>query len=432
MSLIRRQAVNPDARIGSLVVNYGGPGDPGTDSLRVAYQSLPAEIRERFDIVSFDPRGTGRSRPIDCVDDATFDRAWSEDVTPDSQSELPAYYDGTVFSVDLVGACIDRHGEWLTHVGTRNVARDLDRLRAALGDPKLTYLGFSYGTTLGAVYAQEFPSNVRALVLDSAVNLSTSPEQNQRGNVRGFEDAIETFVTTCESDPDCPFYSNGHPREGLFRLRDEFEDGLVLDTLDGRTVGVTEFYVAMLAALYSEQGRNDLGQALRDAEEDRDGTYLRLFNDGYAGRAPNGTYNNLHEAIGVIRCADQPVERVSFSEFRAKFIDFIKRFPVFGRAFAGSPLGCDPRLPTPRKEEQLGHVRATDAPPVLIVGVTRDPATPYAGALDLQRRLRGSRVLTLDSTQHGGYLSGVACIDTAVDRYLVQRKMPPRGARCEL
>jgi pimeloyl-ACP methyl ester carboxylesterase len=431
VALIRRLATSSDARIGSLVVNYGGPGDPGTETLRSAYGALPSEIRERFDVVSFDPRGTGRSRAVDCVDDATFERAWAEDVTPDNRAELPAFYDGTAFSVDLIGACVDRHGEWLAHVGTRNVARDLDRLRAALGDTKLTYLGFSYGTLIGAVYAQEFPDRVRALVLDSAVNVSTTPEQRQRGNVRGFEDALEEFLAACADDSDCPFRSDGAPRDALLRLRNEFEAGLTIETIDGRTVGVTEFYVGLLAALYSRGAWGDLAEALRMARDDRDGSYLRLFNDLYAGRRDDGTYNNLQEAIGVVNCADQPFARVPFTEFRAKFTELTTRYPVFGRAFGGAPLGCDPRLPTPDPDEQLGDVRATDAPPVLIIGVTHDPATPYAGAVDLQQRILRSRILTLDATQHGGFTSGVLCIDAAVDAYLLERRLPARNARCD-
>lgn len=431
IAVIRRSATNPRARIGSLVINYGGPGDPGTETLRVAYQALPLEVRERFDLVSFDPRGTGSSRPIDCVDDATFERGSSEDVTPDSEQELAKYYDGSAFSVDLIGACIARNGTWLARVGTRNVARDLDRLRVALGDPQLTYLGYSYGTVIGAVYAQEFPDRIRALVLDSAVNLSTTPQQRQRGNAKGFEDALDAFLADCAADADCPFLSGGDPRAALLHLRDEFEDGLTLSSDDGRTVGVTELYVGMLAALYARESWPTLAEALREADDNGDGDLLRRLSDALLGRRDDGSYDNLQEAIGVINCADRPSKRVSLSAFRLTFTEFSRRYAVFGPAFAGSPLGCDPRLPQPTASEQLGDVRARNAPPVLIVGVTHDPATPYDGAVELHRRLRGSRILTLDSTQHTAYATGLTCIDSAVDRYLLERELPPRRTRCE-
>src|SRR5581483_1150954 len=189
IAVARRPARDPEHRTGSLVINYGGPGDPGTQSLELAGTAIPAAVRDRFDLVSFDPRGTGRSKPIDCIDDATADRLFAEDPTPDTPADLARFYAGTNSSVDLVKACVDRFGTWLAEVGTRNVARDMERLRIALGDDELTYLGYSYGTVLGAVYAQIYPHRVRAMVLDSAVDLSSTPEQEELGNAAGFEHA---------------------------------------------------------------------------------------------------------------------------------------------------------------------------------------------------------------------------------------------------
>jgi pimeloyl-ACP methyl ester carboxylesterase len=431
IAVIRRPATDPAARIGSLVINYGGPGDPGTETLRAAYQSIPSEIRQRFDLVSFDPRGTGKSRPIDCVDDATYERAASEDATPNSDADLAKFYDGSAFSVDLIGACIFRNGTWLARVGTRNVARDLDRLRAALGDSQLTFLGYSYGTVIGAVYAQTFPKHVRALVLDSAVNLSTSAQERQEGNARGFEEALDAFLADCAADTGCPFHAGGDPQATLLRLRDEFEGGLILPTHDGRTVGVTEFYVGMLGALYARETWITLAEALREADEDANGDGLRRLTDRLLGRRDDGTYDNLQEAIGIINCADDPSKRVSFTEFRRTYTELVQRYPVFGRPFGGSPVGCDPRLPVPSASEQLGDVRSDDAPPVLVVGITHDPVTPYAGAKVLHQRLRASRLLTLDGTQHTAYGRGIACVDSAVDQYLLERVLPLPRARCE-
>src|SRR5581483_3151622 len=248
LALIRMPAGDPSRRIGSLVINFGGPGDPGTETLRNGgLTTLPREIRDRFDIVSFDTRGTGSSRPIDCVDDTTFDKLWAEDPTPDSPADLRGFYDGSAFSVDLVRQCLKRQGAWLADVGTRNVARDLDRIRAALGEAKLTYLGYSYGTVLGAVYAQEFPKRIRAFVLDSAVDLSSSFSEQQQRNAAGFEHALDEFLADCAARPGCSFHSDGDPRRALDDLRNQFENGLVLPTRDGRRVGVSEFYVAILA-----------------------------------------------------------------------------------------------------------------------------------------------------------------------------------------
>ena len=430
IAVIRKRATDLAHRIGSLVINFGGPGDPGTETLRLAIKTLPAEVRRRFDIVSFDPRGTGSSRPVDCIDDKTFDRLSSIDSTPDSPAELQKYYDGSVSDVDVIAACIARQGAWLADVGTRNVARDLDRLRIALGERRLTYLGYSYGTVLGAVYAQEFPDNIRALVLDGAVNLSSSAQDQLVRNTAGFEHALGAFLANCAADRSCSYHSGGRPRAALLRLRDRFEGGLTLPAADGRRVGVSEFYVTLLAALYSEQSWPILADALHGASANGDGTLIRLVNDAFSGRRANGTYNNLQEAIGIINCDDRPAPRVSFDSFRSTFDQLSSKYPFFGRVLAAGPTGCDPRLPKPAAGETIGDLHAADAPPILIVGTTHDPATPYAGALDLQRRIASSRLLTVEATQHGGYAQGSVCVDTAVDHYLLQLVLPPRGSRC--
>jgi pimeloyl-ACP methyl ester carboxylesterase len=430
LAVARLRARRPKLRIGSLVVNYGGPGDPGTQTLRLAGTSIPAAVRDRFDIVSFDPRGTGASRPIDCVDDATADRLFAEDPTPDSAADLQRFYAGTNSSVDVVKACVDRLGAWLADVGTRDVARDLEALRVALGDAKLTYLGYSYGTVLGAVYAQMYPDRVRAMVLDSAVDLSSTPQQEQLANAQGFETALDTFLADCAARTACAFHSGGDPKAALGRLRDRFEAGLSLRTGDGRQAGAGAFYLALIAALYDkQQGWPALAAGLRSAEQG-DGSLLQLIADTYTGRDSSGVYDNVQEAIGPIRCVDRRDPKVSFEEYRATFEQYSSRFPFLGPVVASSPLGCDPRLPPAAPGAAVGDVRVTRAPPILVVGTTNDPATPYAGAVDLQRRIARSRLLTFDSTEHGSYAKGIPCIDRAVDRYLVTLKLPPKGTRC--
>jgi pimeloyl-ACP methyl ester carboxylesterase len=430
IAVARLPATDPGHRIGSLVVNYGGPGDPGTQTLRLAGKTIPAAVRARFDIVSFDPRGTGASKPIDCIDDPTADRLYAEDPTPDTPADLTRFYAGTNTSVDLVKACIDKFGTWLAEVGTRNVARDLERLRSALGDPKLTYLGYSYGTVLGAVYAQMYPKRVRAMVLDSAVDLSDTPQQEELGNAQGFEKALDSFLADCAARTSCRFHSDGDPETALTALRDRFESGLRLPTTDGRRAGVAAFYLALVAALYDkQQGWPALAAALQAAEQS-DGTILQLLADTYTGRDAKGHYDNIQEAIGSIRCADRDDAKESFDSYRNTFEQYSTQFPLLGRLVGGSPIGCDPRLPAVAPGEQVGDVRVTDAPPILIVGTTNDPATPYAGAVDLQQRIAHSRLLTFNSTEHGSYAKNIPCIDNKVNRYLLTLKLPPAGARC--
>ncbi len=429
LELARRPADDRDRRVGTLVVNYGGPGDAGTETLRATADYMPAAIRQHFDILSFDPRGVGGSAPVRCVDDATFEAAWSEDPTPDGIADLRAFYDGTSSSVDLVAECIARHGDWLARVGTRNVARDLELIRAAVGDERLTFLGYSYGTLLGAIYAQEHPDRVRAMVLDAAVDLTSTTAEEQRDSVAGFENALDEFLDDCASDEDCAFHSRGKPRAALEELRARFEQGVRIDAGEGRTVGASEFYVGLVAALYSRAEWPILAAGLQDATIG-DGSTLLLLNDLYAGRRDDGTYSNLQQVIGMVVCADEPEPLVSFDEYRATFEQLTADHPFFGPLFAGGPSGCDPRLPRPRADEQVGDVRVAGTAPVLVVGATRDPATPYVGAKDLRTRIEGARLLTVDDTSHGSYASGNRCVDRIVDRYLVTGEPPARDRRC--
>jgi pimeloyl-ACP methyl ester carboxylesterase len=429
VALIRAPARDPERRVGSLVVNFGGPGDAGTETLPRVIGRFPAVIRDRFDIVSFDPRGTGGTRAIDCVDDTTTDVLAAEDPTPDDLGELERFYTGANAAVDVEKACIDRYGTWLAAVGTRNVARDLERIRVALGGRRLDFLGYSYGTVLGAVYAQEFPDRVRTMVLDGAVNLSATPAEEQAANASGFEGALDRFLQWCDGRARCPF-DDGDPRAALTRLRDRFESGLLVPAGDSRAAGVGTFYLALIAALYDrDDGWPALALALTRASRG-DGTVLQHLADAYLGRDENGRYDVLQEAIGPIRCADARRPLVDFPEYRATFERLTAEYPFFGALVGSSQTGCDPRLPVPVPGDEVGDVRAAPDAPVLIIGTTGDPATPYEGAIDLATRIRGSRVLTFESAEHAAYGRGDGCIDDAVNRYLLTRRLPPPGTRC--
>jgi pimeloyl-ACP methyl ester carboxylesterase len=431
LAIARHLAEDPSRRLGSLVINFGGPGDPGAESLQEGVSNFPAVIRQRFDLVSFDPRGTGQSRPIACVDDATYDRALAADPIPQNLQQLQSFYAGTNGPVDLAQACVSRQGQWLADVGTRNTARDLDALRAALGEPTLTFLGYSYGTVLGAVYAQMYPHRVRAMVLDGAVNLSSTAAEELHDNAAGFEQALDAFLADCAARSSCPFHQNGNPRAALLALQQRFEGGYTVPVFDGRQAGATLFYLALAGGLYDRKmGWPFLAKSLADAERGS-GDGIAELADTLTGRDPGGHFDDLQEALATIRCDDRHDPLVSFSQYVATYQQYSLEFPIFGAFLASSPLGCDPRLPVPPPNQQVGNLRVTDAPPILIVGTTGDPATPYAGARDLQTRLRESRLLTLVSTEHAGYGKGIPCIDSNVDTYLLTRQLPPVGLRCQ-
>ena len=436
IAVSRVRATGPGRTLGSLVLNFGGPGDAGSTTLPSFAGQVPAAVRARYDLVSFDPRGVGNSRPVDCIDGATADRLNAIDPTPNSTADLPAFYDGTHEQVDLVARCVAKNGEWLADVGTRNVARDMDRLRAALGEARLTYLGFSYGTVIGAVYAQMFPDHVGRLVLDSPVDLSASALDELRANAAGFEGALDAFLADCAKNAKCDFHNRGDPAAALTALQARFEQGLRLKTTNpitgktsNRKAGVAAFYTALISALYDKQyGWPTLAQALAGAQQD-DGSVLQYIADGYNGRHDDGTYDNIDEVIGIILCDDRSDAVPSLADYTAEYERDVAQYPFLGSYVGSTPLGCDARLPRPAAEEALGDVRVTGAPPILIIGTSNDPATPFAGAEDLAGRIAGSRLLTFESTEHTAYTKS-ACINNAVDAYLLRGTLPAVGKRC--
>ena len=355
LALTRERAADPDHRLGSLVINFGGPGEPGAAMLRDFVGEVPSEIRARYDLVSFDPRGTGSSKPIECVDNQTVETLLSEDPTPNGPSDLRAFYDGTNDNVDLTPACINRAGSWLSHVGSRDVARDLDRLRIALGDAQLHYLGFSYGTVIGSVYAQMFPTHVGHLVLDAPVDLSWSAEQELAANAASFERALDEFLADCAKRRGCPFHSDGKPRAAFIELQRRFEAGLTLPTTSAsgrrssRRAGVAAFYIGVFSALYDKQyGWPTLAQGLHEATKG-DGTVLLLLADSYNGRHDDGSYDNSNEAIGIVLCDDRFDAVPTFDEFVAQYDQMVATYPLLGGFVGSTLLGCDPRLPPPRR-----------------------------------------------------------------------------------
>jgi pimeloyl-ACP methyl ester carboxylesterase len=426
LTVARKQATGPGTRIGSLLVNPGGPGGSAIDYLVDAASSYPAPVRARYDMVGVDPRGVDRSEPIECLTDAQMDKFTELDTTPDNQAEINAIPKADKQFAD---GCKQRSGKQLGHVSTIESARDMDILRALLGDAKLNYVGKSYGTFLGATYAGLFPSRVGHLVLDGALNPALNSLDASRTQAAGFETAFESFAKDCvQQHPDCPMghslgAANTYITNFLKRL-----DTHPLPTGQSRPLVEALGTTGLIQAMYSKEQWAVLRTALAQANNG-DGSGLLALSDMYYERDSNGHYSNLMYANAAVNCLDLPPAAKSPSDVEAALPAFLKASPHFGVDFAWMSLTCAPWpvAATGRPE----RIEAKGAAPIVVIGTTRDPATPYAWAQSLASQLQSAHLLTYVGDGHTIYAMGNDCVDTAVNAYLLQDKIPPKGERCQ-
>ncbi len=423
LALLRVPAEDADRRIGSLVVNPGGPGVSGVTYAADADTYFGEELREVFDIVGFDPRGVAESTPVDCRTDAELDAYIGADPDPDTAAELR---EARALFAAFGDGCLERSGELTRHVSTEEVARDLDVLRAVLGQEKLTYFGASYGTFIGATYADLFPDRVGRLVLDGAIDPTVGPVEQATVQARGFETALTAYVEDCVAD-DC--YLGSDVDGALARIR-----GL-LDDLDERPLPagdgdrlLTEgrAIYGIWAPLYDESYWGLLDSAV-SAALDGDGTDLLRLSDAYTSRGPSGYVNNSLEALVAVNCLDRP-QGLSPREARAAAPQVEKASPTFGRVFAVGLTGC--RDWPVQSGNEPGPLTARGADPILVVGTTRDPATPLVWAEALAEQLASGVLVRRDGDGHTGYRAGNECVDSTVERYLVSGDVPDGTVDC--
>jgi len=425
VSVIRLPATDRARRIGSLVVNPGGPGGSGLDHVRNARAAFTRAVLQRYDIVGFDPRGTGRSTPIDCLSDRETDRFLSIDGSPDSAAERAAFDQQAKF---LPEQCEKRSGAMLPHIGTSDVARDVDVLRGVVGDERLYYLGRSYGTFIGATYAELFPRRVGRLVLDGAEDPRVPGDQMVLAQARGFEMALDGFVADCVGRSSCPL---GRDRAGGKRVVGDLLariDRRPLPGIGGRELTEALAVLGVAVTMYDEvRGWPALRLALRSAL-DGDGSALMWLSDEYTMRGPDGHYeNNSNEVIYAVNCLDHPDDRTP-AEIVQSLPSFRKVSPTFGDYLAWGSLPC---TYWPVQATAKPHaITAPGAPPILVVGTTRDPATPYAWAQGLAAQLQSGVLLTYVGDGHTAYARGNRCIDRAVEAYLISGRPPADGKRC--
>ncbi|RKR90984.1 alpha/beta hydrolase family protein [Micromonospora pisi] len=424
IALIRARSTRQRDRIGSLLINPGGPGGSGVDtavylSFGPAFGGLPDDVTDRFDIVGFDPRGVSRSSPVECVSDANLDTSFGYDPDPESQ----AGFDGLVALNQRIGeACADKYGDDLRLFSTEQAARDMDAIRAAVGDEKLTYLGYSYGTLLGATYAQLFPRNVRALVLDGAVDPQQDSVADSESQAKGFELAFTNFTRWCAQTPSrCPVAPDARKAvtDALAKA-----DVSPVRGRDGRTATGGWVLYAVISSLYTESGWEELAKAI-DRLEGGDPTGVFELADSYAERDADGTYSNLFDANLTINCADDE-GTPDVARIRELQAQWRAKYPLFGAALATGLLTC---RYWPGQRDPYPTGAATGAPPILVVGTTGDPATPYEQTPKLADMLGVGTVLTWEGEGHTAYPQ-TRCVTEAVDAYLIDLTVPPTGLRC--
>lgn len=419
---VARHLAVPEKRIGSLLVNPGGPGFGGSDYAIYADSVYGKELLDRFDIVGWDPRGTGLSEPaIDCIDD--YDRYFTGlDITPDTDADRTKIVD---LSKEFADLCVKKNKDIIDHIGTNESARDIDSIRAALGEAKISYFGFSYGSELGAVWATLFPNTVRAAALDGAADPTANALDLALQQSAGFEQALNTFLARCSSTATCAFHHNGDA-EGAFDALMTRLDATPIPTVDGRpdlTRGMALNAVAQ--AMYSDSIWPDLEKALADADRGDGAAMLQLMDD-YFQRRKDGTWDNGLEAFQVISCADSP-ERPTVAEEDASAAQFQKVAPRFSPGDVGSyfctffPPTTDPVVP----------VTGKGAGPILVMGTTGDPATPLEGTRRMASTLENGRLVVVKAEGHTGYLPD-SCSGDVIDAYLVDpvKNVPADGYTC--
>lgn len=406
----------PGDRIGSLVFNPGGPGVSGV-TLGLSYVTLlPDDILKHFDFVTFDPRGIGLSNPISCVSDKKKDQLTG--LNPDVRTAAGRTQQKAA-SRDLGSACVRAYGNALAQYNTVNTARDLDRIRDAVGDEKLTYLGYSYGTVLGAQYAHLFPKKLRAAVLDGAVDPQANGLQWAQMQAAGFEREYAQFTTWCAKNAPCS--SLGDAKKYILSLAKRADRTPLHSLKSGETRVATSAYVigAALAAMYDKASWPRLATALVAAKEHADAAGLFQLTDEITDRDSTGHYSNVLEAYTAYTCNDLPLH-VSDAVVAAKATEWTRTYPVFGGSFAAALYACA-SWPATRPALELPY--APTAARSLVIGTTRDPATPYAGAASLVRTLGSAVELTWDGDRHTAYPK-TACVDSAVDAYLIDLTVP--------
>jgi pimeloyl-ACP methyl ester carboxylesterase len=424
LAVLRSPATRRGERVGQLVVNPGGPGGSGVNYAAAGAFTFGDELTRYYDIVGFDPRGVGKSTPLECGDTKLTDEFAGVDPDPDTRAEVSEF--------DRINraygqSCLTRSGDLARHISTIEAAKDMDILRAALGERQLDYLGASYGTLLGATYAELFPHNVRRMVLDGALDPTLSSEQVNIGQARGFETALDAYVKYCIGEGSCVL--GNEVAEAKHRIRQLLDqlDSSPLPTSSGRELTEGQARYGVVLPLYNKTYWPLLTIALTQAIRNGNGDQLLVLADQYTARSADGYKDNSFAAFWAVSCLDYP-DSVPSDQIPSHFKQFDDASPTFGRLFVYDLAKCDEwpvkstRTPAP--------IHAAGAPPIVVIGTTRDPATPYEWAKALASQLDSGRLITRDGDGHTGFHQGNQCVDNAVEHYLIGGTVPEDNLSC--
>ena len=420
LALIRKPVTDPSRRIGSLLMNPGGPGGSGVRFLR-GFASYLQNLNTRFDLVSWDPRGVGASTAVTCLDGPQLDAFLALDSVLDDQQEADAFFKA---NHDYAIGCSHRSGDLLPFMDAESMARDMESIRAALGDSKLTYLGFSYGTFIGQWYAHLFPTRVRAFALDGVVDSQTTGRSEALTQITGFEKNLEVYLAECKTRTTCTLARAGDPMAKLLAMMDRLDKTPI--PVGNRQLTRSLAMTAVLATMYDQLRWKDLDDALT-AIDGGDGTKLLAIADNFNERSPDGTYGSLvNGAFAATSCIESPPAPTEILAPDPVAGQIQKASPFFGPWEEWHGIYCAFWPELPRAHPPL---TITGAPPILLIGASNDPATPYAWAKSVSQQIPGSVLLTRVGNGHTSY--GFSdCINSAEDAYLTDLVLPPQGTTC--
>ncbi|MGC5615459.1 alpha/beta hydrolase [Georgenia sp. Z1491] len=424
---IKRLPASDGEPIGSMLINPGGPGGSGVEFVEYATSSISPEVTSVYDVVGFDPRGVQNSTQIDCVSDSELDRLLATDYpdTPEGEADWEA-------DAQLIGeGCAAESGDLAGNVDTESAARDMDVIRAVLGESQLDYLGYSYGTLLGSTYADLFPDNVGRMVLDGALDPTSTGFDVTLGQAGGFEGALRAYIEDCQSGSLCPL--SGSVDDGAEQIVELLESAEAnpLPTGDpDRPLTQALALTGIILPMYDESSWPMLTAALQAAINLDEGSALLQFADLYNTRNPDGTFaDNSTEANWAINCLDYPAVEHTQAELDEQVAELEEVAPTFGQFFGGENDELCLNYPH-QSEREPGPVSAEGSGPIVVIGTTGDPATPYEWAVGLADQLDEGVLVSYEGEGHTAYGRSNDCVQGAVDEFFLEGTPPEDELSC--